>query len=84
MEPSALDRRVPPELRAEIILEIIHAAVVVIVVFATTILAYFAIGTIPSDTVGVVYGAAIGYASGRAGPPRTAQRVRRATDTDTE
>lgn len=46
--------------------DMIHAIVVLVVVFCVTVLASLKVG-LPPDVIGTVYGGAIGYAAGRAG-----------------
>lgn len=48
---------------------VVHAAVVVVVVTCVTILA--ALHDTSNDTVGIVFGSAIGYAAGRSGITRS-------------
>lgn len=51
----------------------VHAAVVVLVVFAATILRAF--GHLDNNTVSIVFGTAIGYAAGRSGTTRAVTRA---------
>lgn len=58
--------------------DLIHAAVVVIVVLCATILG--ATGQLDRNTIGNVYLAVIGYAAGRAGPAAVRTLMSRSTD----
>lgn len=57
---------------------VVHAIVVVFVVLAVTVLA--ALHDVSNDTVGIVFGSAIGYAAGRSGSTSARGPGRRHTD----
>jgi hypothetical protein len=67
------------EHRAMLYIEYLHGAIVVVVVAAVTVTLWLTPGRIPSDTAGVVYGAAIAYAG--TGAARSRGALRRNRDT---
>lgn len=52
--------------KTQLLSDLLHSCVVLIVVVCVTILASLQVG-LPPDVIGTVYGGAIGYAAGRAG-----------------
>ena len=53
--------------KTQLLSDLIHAAVVLVVVIAASTLAAFDGKNLPPDVLGTVFGGAIGYAAGRAG-----------------